>query len=193
MAQHLSIRVPWHDNGHCGNVCNDPIYNNSCLRLKNISENRDDDFEQAIEGEPMAGHEQKLPCISEGGSFMSSVSHVRTTVHPYKKSNKETHGHFLETNVEYPPYSFPARPFLWMMKDTNGNYPFSEYFNINFDKKREPILEFFSMWIQDAENHRLIFKYFYHDVIPHQSLCIAYAKQVPFIEDSRRIVMGLGA
>ena len=42
MIQHISIRVPWHDNGWNGNVCNCPQTNSSCLRLKNIYENKDD-------------------------------------------------------------------------------------------------------------------------------------------------------
>ncbi len=36
MAQHISIRVPWHDSGWNGCVCNEPGYNNACLRLKMI-------------------------------------------------------------------------------------------------------------------------------------------------------------
>ena len=36
MAQHISIRVPWKDNGYCGMVCNKPCLNDACLRLKNV-------------------------------------------------------------------------------------------------------------------------------------------------------------
>lgn len=190
--QHLSIRVPWHDNGHCGKICNNPGYNNACLRLKNISENRDDALETALAGQAMVGYEEKLCCIGEGGAFMSTVDHLRKTVHPYKKSNKETHGHFLETDVPYPAYSFPARPFRWMMKDRNGDYALAERYHIDYNKEREPELKFKTNWMQDADNHRGVFNYFYQDIIPDQSLCIAYAKQVPFIEDARRVVLGLG-
>ena len=42
MAQHISVRVPWKDNGYTGRVCNKPCYNNACLRLKNIADSRDD-------------------------------------------------------------------------------------------------------------------------------------------------------
>ena len=38
--RHLSIRVPWHDNGWNGAVCADPVNNASCLRLGNIHERR---------------------------------------------------------------------------------------------------------------------------------------------------------
>ncbi|MBP8675192.1 MAG: hypothetical protein KBH34_02720 [Acetomicrobium sp.] len=115
MAQHISIRIPWKDNGYNGLVCNKPCYNNACLRLANIAENRDDELEQKLSGCPMSGHEQELPCIAEGGAFMSSLSHKKINVHPYKKSNPQSHGHFLETELIYPPFSLPARPFGWTM------------------------------------------------------------------------------
>ena len=50
MAQHLSIRVPWKDNGYNGLVCDKPCYNNACLRLKNIAGNRDDELEDGLKG-----------------------------------------------------------------------------------------------------------------------------------------------
>jgi len=81
MAQHLSIRIPWKDNGYDGLVCDKPCYNNACLRLANIANNRNDEREMEHAGCPMVGHEAELPCISEGGTFMSAVSHKRMTVH----------------------------------------------------------------------------------------------------------------
>ena len=48
MAQHISIRIPWKDNGYNGLVCEKPCYNNACLRLKNIAENKDDLFEEEL-------------------------------------------------------------------------------------------------------------------------------------------------
>lgn len=40
MAQHISVRVPWHDDVWDGTVCQNPGENNACLRLTNISEKR---------------------------------------------------------------------------------------------------------------------------------------------------------
>lgn len=190
MAQHISVRVPWHDDGWKGSVCKEPSANMSCLKLKNIMENRDDAFECSICGQCMAEQEEKLPCISEGGAFMSDQSLHKETVHPYKQNNPATHGHFLPTKVIYPAYSFPARPFAWLMHPgIDNNAPL---YGIDYDPFREPVLGFKSTWVQEAENHRAIFDYFYQDVIPDQSLCIAYAKQVPFVEDNRRVVIGIG-
>ena len=53
-------------------------------------------------------------------------------------------------------------------------------------------MTFTTNWIQDAVNQRAIFKTFYENVKPNQSLVIPYAKQVPFIDDSKRVVMGIG-
>lgn len=198
MAQHISIRIPWKDNGYNGLVCDKPCYNNSCLRLANIADNRDDEREAELAGCPMSGHEAELPCISEGGAFMSSISLKKITVHPYKKNNPQTHGHFLETELVYPPFSLPARPFGWTMlrkggQRNNDNIKrLSEMHNIEYDQNREPELGFDTNWVQDATNQRAIFERFYQNIKPRSSLVIPYAKQVPFIEDAKRVVMGIG-
>lgn len=190
MAQHISVRVPWHDNGWNGTVCQFPGENNACLRLKNIYENRNDADEIEICGQCMEHLEERLPCIGEGSAFMCDKDLVRTTVHPYKKSNPGTHGHFLPTEIVYPAYSFPTRPFAWLMK---SNIPaLQETFGIEIDQEIEPVLSFETNWIQEAKNHKAIFDYFYGDIVPDQSLVVAYAKQVPFVEDHRRVVIGMG-
>ena len=63
MAQHLSIRVPWKDNGYNGLVCDKPCYNNACLKLKNIADKRDDELEDGLKGCPIKGHEAEIPCL----------------------------------------------------------------------------------------------------------------------------------
>lgn len=190
MVQHISIRVPWHDNGWNGNVCNYPQINNACLRLKNIYENKDDARENEICGQCMADYAEELSCISEGAAFMSPVELKKTVVHPYKKYSPLTHSHFMETEMVYPPYSLPARPYAWMMKDNIESL--SATYNIEYNESIEPDLRFDTPWIQEADNHRAVFKYFYKNIVPDKSLCIIYAKQVPFVEDSRRVIVGLG-
>lgn len=195
MAQHLSVRIPWKDNGYSGFVCNKPCYNNACLRLKNISGSRNDELEEKLHSCPIKGHEAEIPCLSEGGCFMSPDRYVKKTVHPYKSSNPKTHGHFLETELVYPPFSLPARPFGWTMlgKDNQDNIGnLVRRFAIDFDPAREPDLPFATNWVQDAANQRAIFKAFYEDVQIGSSLVIPYAKQVPFIDDAKRVVMGIG-
>lgn len=198
MAQHISIRIPWKDNGYSGLVCDNPCHNNACLRLKNIYENRNDEREQELKSCPIKGHESEIPCLSEGGALMSPESHAKTSIHPYKKSNPDTHGHFYETELVYPPYSLPARPFGWTMlrkgnERSNDNiYRLTAMYNMDYKQSREPRLNFTTNWVQDANNQRAIFSTFYRNVTPRKSLVIAYAKQVPFIEDAKRVVMGIG-
>ena len=96
MAQHLSVRVPWKDNGYIGKVCNKLCYNNSCLKLKNITENRKDELEEELKGCKILGHETEIPCVSEGGCFMSKDTYCIPNIHPYKnnKNNKMHHNCF---------------------------------------------------------------------------------------------------
>ena len=190
MSQHISIRVPWHDHDWDGTVCTDPASNNACLRLRNIAENRDDEVEIAICGQCMADHVGDLSCISEGACFMSSREIVKRTIHPYKKTSKSTHGHFLPTDVTYPAYSFPCRSFAWTMKDNIERL--KDAHNIDYRPEREPKLGFDTVWVQEGRNQKAIFDCFYRDVVENESLCIAYAKQVPFVEDTRRVIVGIG-
>lgn len=190
MAQHLSIRIPWKDNGYQGLVCNKPCYNTSCLRLKNIAKGRNDDFEEKMATQAILGHEKQIPCLSEGGCFMSDKTYKTTELHPYYRPDSETHGHFRETELRYPPYSYPARPYAWMFYDSIQKL--QAKYGIEYDENNEPELSFDTPWIQDARNHRAIFKSFFEEVIPNQSLVIPYAKQVPFIDDPKRVVMGIG-
>lgn len=189
MPQHLSIRVPWHDAGWKGTVCASPDKNTSCLRLTNIFENRDEEFEKGLCGQCMRNHEENLPCIAEGGSFMSPFVLKKMQVHPYKEYYPDLYGHFRETMVTYPAYSFPGRPYSWLLRRNIENR--YSYYGIKYDSELEPdSLE--TVWVQEGKNHRAIFDYFYGNVIPDQSLCVAYAKQVPFSEELGRIVIGMG-
>ena len=198
MAQHLSVRIPWKDNGYSGMVCNKPCFNNACLRLKNIAESRNDEVEETLAGCPILGHEDEIPCLSEGGCFMSPDEYKKISIHPYKKGNSKTNGHFRETELIFPPYSLPARPFGWTIlrksgeKDDANIARLVERLGIDYDSAREPDLSFVTRWVQDARNQRAIFKTFYEDVEIGRSLVITYAKQVPFLDDTKRVVMGVG-
>ena len=188
MIQNITVRVPWTDNGWCGKVCNHPCGNTDCLRLKNIFENKNEVEEEKIAGKPLKGIEKQVPCIAEGVAFMAPDELIRTVIHPYKANNPKTHGHFLDTEEHFVPYSLPARPFLWTMKRGKD----FEKYDIDYQASREPELDFENAWVQDARNHQAIFKRFYENIISNESLVFAYAKQVPFVDDPRRIVIAVG-
>lgn len=77
MAQHISIRVPWKDNGYSGKICEKPCSNTSCIRLKNIAKNKDDTNEAALAGQSIKWHEDKISCLSEGGYFTIAIRLLR--------------------------------------------------------------------------------------------------------------------
>jgi hypothetical protein len=47
-VRHISIRVPWNDT-----VCQHPRNNTACIRLKNISDSKDDEREEQIAGQSL--------------------------------------------------------------------------------------------------------------------------------------------
>jgi hypothetical protein len=54
---HITIRIPWHDDGWTGSVCVRPLDNTSCLILPRVGEGRRDDVEArcAVEVAAAAG------------------------------------------------------------------------------------------------------------------------------------------
>lgn len=83
MVQHLSIRVPWHDHGWDGTVCQDPCGNTACLKLNGILEGKKEEIEAGICGKCLSGYEDDVPCLSEGAAFMSPTQFVSVVKHPY--------------------------------------------------------------------------------------------------------------
>lgn len=192
MAQHISIRVTWSDNKWNGKVCKNPCNNTSCLALKNIQKNKNEEEEEKYANAEIDKIDYELPCLDEGISFMSPTPLTRQTIHPYANGRNDTHNHFRPTTLEYPAYSLTAIPYFWLMKDEIKKK--KEIYNVQYDEKNEPELKWKKqpMWVQDARNHRAIFDYFYKDVKKDKSLCLIYAKQVPFTDENKRVIIGIG-
>lgn len=65
-TMHVSVRVPWHDNGWAGKICSNPRGNTSCLILPRVAETKDDDFETSMAGSTWDAEGAKLPaCAAE--------------------------------------------------------------------------------------------------------------------------------
>ena len=98
-VQHLSIRVPWHDAGWTGTVCNRPAANAACRVLSRIAESKNDTAEASIAGQSFSdlSQDQLPPCIAERASFMAPFPITLGKTHPYVALNAESHGHFLPT------------------------------------------------------------------------------------------------
>lgn len=192
MAQHISIRVTWSDNKWNGKVCKNPCNNTSCLALKNIQKNKNEEEEEKYANAEIDKIDYELPCLDEGISFMSPTPLTRQTIHPYANGRNDTDNHFRTTTLEYPAYSLTAIPYFWLIKDEIKKK--KEIYNVQYDEKNEPELKWKKqpMWVQDARNHRAIFDYFYKDVKKDKSLCLIYAKQVPFTDENKRVIIGIG-
>ena len=98
MAQHFSFRIPWHDHEWNGSVCNAPSENYSCMRLKGINQGRDEALENEYANCKFCKLDcvNSMPCIREGGAFMSEDDISVTVTHPYSTWG-ENHKHLLPT------------------------------------------------------------------------------------------------
>lgn len=203
--RHISIRVPWHEAGWNGSVCENPGRNSSCLKLKNIFESKDEVAELAVAGKFLKDIEQQQypPCVKERGTFMANFAFTRLHAHPYSKEWNETHAHFKPTSLYYPAYGAAALPFRWMNKKfvfgdpENGTPGFVGRFPLqDVSEAHEPseeTLGFKTNWLQDHRNHRALLDCFWNHVRPEESLVFFYAKQVPLVEDiGRRVIVGVG-
>jgi hypothetical protein len=115
--RHVSIRVPWHDTAWDGRVCANPRLNGSCLKLKRIGQNRNDDAEEAVRGQSLKDlPQEKWPCcVAERVGFMAPFEYTRIANHPYNRGPECAHGHFAPNPLRHPPYSAAAVPFAWIM------------------------------------------------------------------------------
>jgi hypothetical protein len=199
--RHLSIRVPWHDNGWDGRVCQNPAGNMACLVLKGIGSKRNDTQEMKHRGESLEviPDAERPCCINERGFFMAPFEFTRTKKHPYTETSPDSHGHFRETILRHPAYSADAVPFRWMQKPDRWmdarqkNKPdFRDVYQLDLDPEREPELDFDKGWFQERNNHAALLDCFIGHIRPHESLCFFYAKRTPLSEDSRRVIVGVG-
>ena len=195
--QHLTIRVPWHDNRWNGTVCSNPCANTSCTVLPHIAENRDDRKETLHAGMSLEelDSDQHPPCVDEHGTIMAPFPQTLVKRHPYKWATA-THGHFADTPFTIQPYSAAAVPFRWMLRTELEN-SLTEL--IPVDLNREPDLaknNGFSgndqPWLQEGTNQKLALDTFFSAVVPEESLVFFYAKRTPLTEDQRRVIVGVG-
>lgn len=194
--KHLSLRVPWHDNGWNGSVCHDPKSNGACLILKNCALHRDDNKEQSLADRKLNTLEESQfpPCMGERATFMADFSITKTLKHPYVISSPNTHGHLKPTRVQFPAFSAAAVPYNWMLQE-NGKEK-TELYSLDFDEQREPQLDWAKnrggAWVQEQQNQKALLNCFFEHLEEETSLVFFYMKQVPFVEESGRVLAGVG-
>lgn len=191
-VQHFSTRIPWKDNDYSGKIDNSPRHNVAAQVIPNIASTRDLDFEENNKGKKYSEIETgKLKnWITENAAFMSDEELYIKMNHPYKKNN-DKFKHYKETDFSVEPFSFLLRPFSWTLKENAKEK--QKYYNFYFDlEKTEQMLNWSSSWVSHGESQKGIFDYFFSGINPGKSLIFPYYKQVPFIEDNRRIIAGIG-
>ncbi|MBF0234624.1 MAG: AAA family ATPase [Desulfamplus sp.] len=194
--RHISIRVPWNDKDWSGCVCNKPADNISCLALPRIRDSRIDDKENQYAGESWEklDEDKYPPCVSERGGFMASFEFTRKISHPYVEMQSKAHTHLLPVLFRYPAYSAACVPFNWMLKNSaiDKAKSLNLGFQIELENKVHETMGFSTNWVQTKENQLTMLDTFFSAIQPEQSLCFFYAKRIPFIENSGRVLIGVG-
>jgi ATP-dependent exoDNAse (exonuclease V) alpha subunit len=191
MPKHLSIRVPWHDNNWNGTVCKHPEYNQACRFLRPIALSKDDDLECSLAGKIFVAKEGYMPpCLRECGAFMSNDKIESLPIkHPYVYDKR--FGHIDLTPYCVMPYSFIARPYAWTLRENAKKTSDNKLYNTHYDSIIEVTVGSCN-WVSNGINQKNIFDYFYRDIVPNESMVIAYAKTIPFIETPGRVIIGMG-
>lgn len=209
-TKHISIRVPWTDSRWDGTVCHAPNLNSSCLILDQVAPKKDDNPDHCLNYEftkkdgklrktQNAGlsienlDEKTRPaCVGERMAFMSPFDYHITIRYPFVF--KENLNHFLPTKITAPAYSAFAVPFYWLSKKGLNTFIESDALPVSqeLEKEYEDENQIKTDWVNTLHNQKLINKWFFGQVKPEKSLCFFYAKQVPFVEDQNRIILGVG-
>lgn len=189
---HVTIRVPWHDTGWAGTVCQAPSKNSWCMVLKRIREERQDAAEDKVAGRAWSElNEAELPaCLTERGAALNAQEFSLRSRHPFAESSAETHGHFAENSFRLPPYSVQAIPFRWTRKE--DAQAIADELALPFDIAREPQLAFDTVWVNDFANQQIMLDTFFSALQPEKSLIFLYAKRTPLADDPRRVLVGVG-
>lgn len=198
-SKNITVRVPWQDNGWKGTVCNNPQNNFSCKYLKGIAEKKNCDFECPLASkkfiELTEEEKEKIPCIKENAAFLSENTLSFMAEYPY--SSYSDLGHIKPTKVDILPNSLISRPYRWLRTEDS---PASSII-VDYSKNREEDYKarhkssnnhsINKTWINEPQNQKAVLEYYY-DGLNNNSLIVPYLKNVPFTEDSRRIVLGIG-
>ena len=190
--RHLSVRVPWHDSGWAGTVCAAPQLNGACTKLKGIASAKRDEQEIKFHGRSLDDlpRENWPCCVNERATFMAPFETEVVKRHALAEVNKEHYGHFKPTLQRYPAYSAGIVPFRWMMGENLPYYAGS--LDLDADESREPDLGYATNWVHEASNQTALLDSFAAHLRDEASLCLFYAKHVPFVEGTGRILVGVG-
>jgi len=190
--RHLSVRVPWHDAAWAGLVCNAPRLNGACAKLKGIAGRKNDARLESVAGRSLEDlpPDQWPPCVDERGTFMAPFEMDQIRRHALAALDPQHYRHFKPTPQRYPAFSAGVVPFRWMMRENMEAY--GEMFGLDVDAEREPDLGYETNWVHEAENQTALLNGFAAHLRNQESLYLVYAKHVPFVEGTARVLIGAG-
>nr|CUV28159.1 ATPase [Ralstonia solanacearum] len=194
-VHHISIRVPWHDDQWRGTVCKKPRDNGACVALPEIAEAKHDEAEMCVAGRRFDEIEDAAlpPCVKERATFMAAFTLRRRLTHPYKETDSVAHRDLQTMGLPQPPFSAACIPFKWMRREFADEI--AKGWRLDYDPTREPTEPSWlaeAGWVQNGRNQRAMLDGFFSTIKPELSLCFFYAKQTPFSDDSRRVIIGVG-
>jgi hypothetical protein len=189
--KHVSVRVPWHDRGWDGHVCDDPLANNACLALRLIGENRNDQIEPDIAGERFDGlsFDQVPPCIKASSAFLSSNSHSTQSVMAYSTWS-DAHKHMKPKTLHIPAYGAQVIPYRWTLKKSGFELAQEMELGASLDfEPSEPEFLKRTSWIQQHQNQRALLEAFASPLVNEKSLVLFYTPRTPLCDDERRVLV----
>lgn len=185
MTTHLSVRLCWHDSGWNGHVCKQPTNNKFCIALPHIRESKNEEAEEEIKCKclsDVAEGKLNIPCKADANVF-SDKSYKVTFKHGRHDWN------IPDTTENFGPYTFCPGPYRWMQ--------YSEYdrirkkFKLNLrdlDSKSDKT----GAWIGDVKLQKKLLDTFWGHIEEKKSLVVFYANSAPVLEDTKRIIVGIG-
>ena len=188
--KHVSIRVPWHDAGWNGTVCDAPHLNSACAKLKRIANLKDDVAEMSAAGKSLKDLSlaQWPCCVDERAAFMSPFEITLMKNHPL--GDRDFYRHFAPTRQNFPAFSAGVVPYRWLMRE-RVNHLLNQV-DLDVDMSREPDLNYNTTWWHEGNNQESLLDAFAGHLRPKDSLCLFYAKHVPFVEGTARVLIGAG-
>ncbi|WP_436776317.1 hypothetical protein [Yinghuangia sp. YIM S09857] len=171
----------------------DPEANSSCVLVKNISKNRQDDLEILHPGVRFQDLPGGLPpCVGENGGFLSPRPHTLVRSHPY--AGNDALKNVVETAAPIPPWSLHAVPFFWLnaenlVGEVLPQQPVDDFVPDREEWVREQ-LNYQPAWVMQGDNQKAVIDAFFQNVTPHESLVFIYVKHSPFDNQPRRTLVG---
>jgi ATP-dependent exoDNAse (exonuclease V) alpha subunit len=114
--------------------------------------------------------------------------------HPYASWN-EMYRKFQRTTYDLPAYAVDCVPFRWVLRE--HAVELSELYQLPYQVELEDAVDKEAnlnnpIWVQHADNQKLLLDTFFSAVEPERTLLFIYAKESPVSDDPRRILIGVG-